>query len=254
MKYYERILDLGCFTHDDIEAMTGNRETAHSVIEAYKKKRLIECVRRDLFVAISLETKQPVPDRYAIASRAAPSAYVSYHSAFEYHGVANQVHYEVCVTSQSRFRTFEHDGLIYRRMPSPFEDGVDTKADGVRVTNLERTVIDGINDFDKTGGVEELLRCIEMIPYLDSVKLINYLQCYDKVFLYQKVGYILEHFKDSLKLTDDFFEVCLSKVPISKRYLYMDIQRESHVLNKNWALYVPEDFQAITKKGAYFVE
>ena len=254
MKYYERIVDLGCFTRDDIESMTGNRETAHSVIEAYKKKGLIECVRRDLFVAISLETKQPVPNRFAIASRAAPSAYVSYHSAFEYHGIANQVYYEAYVAANSRFRTFEHNGLVYRRVPSPFEDGVDTKADGTRVTNPERTVIDGINDFDKTGGVEELLRCIEMIPYLDSVNLISYLTCYDKVFLYQKAGYILEHFKDSLKLSDDFFEACLSKVPISKRYLYMDLKRESLVLNKKWALYVPEDLQAITKKGAYFVE
>jgi len=45
---------------------------------------LIDNVRRDLFVAISFETKQPVPNRYAIASKAAPSAYVAYHSAFEY--------------------------------------------------------------------------------------------------------------------------------------------------------------------------
>jgi predicted transcriptional regulator of viral defense system len=111
MKYYEQLVDLGCFTRDDVEAITGNRETAHSVIEAYKKKRLIESVRRDLFVAMSLETKQPVPNRYAIASHAAPGAYVAYHSAFEYHGLANQVYYEVYSASQSRFREFEHDGL-----------------------------------------------------------------------------------------------------------------------------------------------
>jgi predicted transcriptional regulator of viral defense system len=254
MKYYERLVDLGCFTRDDVEAMTGNRETAHSVIENYKKKGLIESVRRDLFVAISLETKQPVPNRYAIASLAAPGAYVSCHSAFEYHGLANQVYYEVYAASPFRFRTFEHDGLTYRHVSSPFESGVEAKTDGARVTDLERTVIDGINDFDKAGGLEELLRCIGMIPYLDAFKLIGYLIGYDKVFLYQKAGYILEHFMDSLKLTDDFFSACRSKVPKGKRYLYENVKSEPHALNKSWALYVPEDLLAVTKKGALYVE
>ena len=254
MKYYEQLVDLGCFTRDDVEAMTGNRETAHSVIEAYKKKRLIESVRRDLFVAMSLETKQPVPNRYAIASHAAPGAYVAYHSAFEYHGLANQVYYEVYAASQSRFREFEHDGLTYRHVYSPFEGGVENKPDGVRVTDLERTVIDGINDFEKAGGLEELLRCIEMIPYLDCSKLTGYLLSYDKAILFQKTGYILGHFKEALKLTNDFFKVCQSRVTKSKRYLYCNLKREPHVLCKSWALYVPDDLLALTKKGAYYVE
>jgi len=254
MKYYERLVDLGCFTRDDVEAMTRNRETAHSVIEAYKKKGLIESVRRDLFVAMSLETKQPVPNRYAIASHAAPGAYVCYHSAFEYHGLANQVYYEVYAASRPRFRAFEHDGLTYRHVASPFEGGVEAKTNSARVTDLERTVIDGINDFDKVGGLEELLRCIGMIPYLDGFKLIGYLLGYDKVFLYQKAGYILEHFKGPLKLTDDFFSVCHSKVPKNKRYLNNSLQRDVLVFNKSWSLYVPEDLLAMTKKGEYYVE
>ena len=254
MKYYEQLVDLGCFTRDDVEAMSGNRETAHSVIEAYKKKRLIESVRRDLFVAMSFETKQPVPNRYAIASKASPGAYVCHHTALEYHGLANQVYYEVYVASKQRFRTFEHGGLTYRHVTSPFEGGVILKADGTRVTDLERTVIDGINNIEKAGGLEELLRCIEMIPYLDGSKLIEYLQGYDKAFLYQKSGYILDHFKDSLKLTDDFFASCQSKVPKSDRYLYGSLMREPHVRNGNWALYVPADLRSITNKGAYYVE
>lgn len=251
MKYYERLVDLGCFTRDDVEAMTGNRETAHSVIESYKKKGWIESIRRDLFAAVSLETKQPVPNCYAIASRAAPGAYVSCHSAFEYHGLANQVYYEVYVAAHSRFREFEHGSLTYRHIVSPFEYGVETKADGSRVTDLERTVIDGINDFEKSGGLEELLRCINMIPFLDSDKLVWYLENYKKTILYQKAGYILEHFKDTLKLSDVFFEVCQERVPQGKRYIYPGLQSEPRVLSKRWMLYVPEDLLALTRKGVF---
>ncbi|MDR1243006.1 MAG: transcriptional regulator [Deltaproteobacteria bacterium] len=250
MKYYPRLIDLACFTRDDVEAMTGNRATSHSVIEAYKKKRLIESVRRDLFVTISFETKQPVANRYVIASHAAPGAYVAYHSAFEYHGLANQVYYEVYAASKSRFRTFEHYGLTYRHVPTFLDIGLDAE-NGVRVTDLERTVIDGINNFEKVGGLEELLLCIGMIPYLDGRKLIDYLNAYGTVFLYQKTGYILEHYQEALKLTDSFFDACRSKITKSKRYLYGNLQREPHAQNKNWALYTPVDLLAVTRKGAF---
>jgi len=249
MKYYPQMVALACFTRDDVEAMTGNRENARSIIKVYKKKGLIKSVRRDLFVPISLETKQPVASRYVIASHAALGAYVAYHSAFEYHGLANQVYYEVYAASKSRFRAFEHDGLTYRHVPTSLDIGVVTK-NGVRVTDLERTVIDGIDNFEKVGGLEELLLCIGMIPYLDSHKLIDYLGAYDTVFLYQKAGYILEHYQKGLKLADGFFDACRSKVTKSKRYLYGNLQREPNVYNKNWALYVPVDLLAVTRKGA----
>jgi predicted transcriptional regulator of viral defense system len=250
MKYYERFVDLGCFTMDDVATMTGNRETAHSVVESYKKKGLIASIRRNLFAAISLETKQPVPNRYVIASHAAPGAYAACHSALEYYGLANQVYYEVYVASASRFREFGYDGLTYRQIPSPFENGVESKPDGVRVTDLERTVIDSINEFDKAGGLEELLRCVEMIPFLDHSKLAEYLECYNKAVLYQKTGYILEHFKAALKLPDEFFALCRSNVSKSKRYLQHNSRDESYALNKSWALYVPDDLMSVARKGA----
>jgi len=249
MKYYPQMVELACFTRDDIEAMTGNRETARSVIKAYKKKGLIESARRDLFVTMSLETKQPVANRYFIASHAAPGAYVAYHSAFEYHGLANQVYYEVYVASKSRFRAFEHDGLAYLHVPTSLDIGVVAK-NGVRVTDLERTVIDGIDNFEKVGGLEELLLCIGMIPYLDSSKLIDYLSAYDTTFLYQKAGYILEHYQKALKLPDTFFGACRGKVTKSKRYLYGNLRHGSNVHNKQWALYTPVDLLAVTRKGA----
>ena len=253
MKFYEQLVDLGCFTHYDVKMLTGNNGAANSLIRSYKLKGLIERVRRDLYVTISFETKQPVPNRYAIASHVTPDAYVSHHSALEYHGIANQVYYEVYIASQSRFRTFEYDGITYNHVQSPFDVGVETKSSGVRVTDLERTVIDGINDFSKVGGIEELLRSIEMIPYLDSRKLLAYLNAYDKVFLYQKAGYILEHFKDALKLNDDFFTSCKGKVTESKRYLNGGVHGKSLILNKDWMLYVPENLHSITMKGVNYI-
>jgi predicted transcriptional regulator of viral defense system len=56
----------------------------------------------------------------------------------------------------------------------------------VRVTDEERTVIDCIDRIDRAGGLEELLHAIAAMTYLNENKLLNYLEIYDKQFLYQK--------------------------------------------------------------------
>ena len=132
---------------------------------------------------ISLETQQPIANRYVIASHISNDAAVSYHSAFEFYGYSNQVFYETQVTSESRFRDFEYDGVTYRRIAPRITGGI-TEINGIRVTTLERTVIDSINLFEKIGGLEELLRCLALIPTLDEAALSACLAEYESGFLY----------------------------------------------------------------------
>lgn len=138
-----------------------------------------------MYVAISLENQQPIANRYVIASHISNDAAVSYHSAFEFYGYSNQVFYETQVTSESRFRDFEYDGVTYRRIAPRITGGI-TEINGTRVTTLERTVIDSVNLFEKIGGLEELLRCLALIPTLDEATLLACLAEYESGFLYQK--------------------------------------------------------------------
>ena len=167
MKHYEKLLELGCFSKNDLEQIAGSEAAAKWLCREYQKKGYIERVKRDLYVAISLETQQPIANRYVIASHISNDAAVSYHSAFEFYGYSNQVFYETQVTSESRFRDFEYDGVTYRRIAPRITGGI-TEINGIRVTTLERTVIDSINLFEKIGGLEELLRCLALIPTLDE--------------------------------------------------------------------------------------
>jgi len=248
LKHYESLVDMGCFSRGDLIALTGSEAAANSLIYSYKKKGLIRGVRRDLFAAMSLETKQPIPDRFVIGSRIAPDACVSQHSAFEYYGYANQVFYDVYIASSARFREFEFDGYTYRHIALTYSSGIEERR-GVRVTSIERTVIDGIADFEKIGGLEELLRCIGMIPRLNGGKLLACLNDRGNGFLRQKAGYILEHYKEDLGLTDDFFTACADGMPGGKRYLYNALRNEPNVLNRKWRLFVPPELSAITSQG-----
>jgi predicted transcriptional regulator of viral defense system len=240
MKYYEQLADMGCFSLADVTAVTGNQDTARSLLYSYRKRGWIKSIRRDLYAAMSLESKQPIPNRYIIANHVTENAYVSHHSAFEVHGVANQVYYEVYVASEKRFSGFDFDGVAYNRISPGIVSGIIVLQSGVRVTDIERTVIDSIRDFEKIGGLEETLKCIELIPRLDEEKLLAYLREYDNGFLYQRAGYLLSQVTAIFKLTINFFSVCISKIPSAKRNLYKGLQAEPHILDKDWLLFIPE--------------
>lgn len=249
MKYYEQLLDMGCFSWDELCGTVGNAKTAGSLVRSYLKKGYIQRVKRNLYVAVNLADRQPVVSKYRIAGRITPTAYVSHHAAFGYYGCANQVSYHVEVSSETPFATFAFGGYTYRYFASRIKEGIVTRSDGVRVTDTERTVLDGINDFEKNMGLEELLRCIELIPSLCGEKLLAYLASYGKQVLYQKTGYILQHFQKMFNLDDTFFAACEVEIGESKRYLYRTAMSDEMEYNRRWRLIVPHDLSRITDKG-----
>lgn len=251
MKYLNKLIELGCFSRRDVVALTGNEHAAHSLLYDYVNAGYIERVRRDLYTAISLETKQPIANRFMIATSIAEDACVSFHSAFEYYGYANQVFYEIYVTTNRRFSNFTYDGITYSRVSPRIGSGITTTNTGIRITDLERTVIDSIYAFEKIGGLEELFRCLMLVPSLQSDKLLTYLDDYGLANLYQKTGFILLQFAEQLGLARSFFDYCKSKIPKAKKYLYSerDALSERFILHEDWMLFAPADFKSIINKG-----
>lgn len=194
-----------------------------------------------------METEQLIPNRFQIASRISGESFISHHSAFEFYGYANQVFYEVYFGTEKKIRPFDYDGLHYQPVKSGITEGIQETENGVRVTTLERTVIDSIADFRRIGGLEELLRCISLIPSLDENKLLETLAAYGQGQLYQKAGYILEAFKDELSLSDAFFEKCALQISASKTYLFD--RQDDFIFHKKWLLYAPENLKRCIDKG-----
>ena len=247
MEQYIQLLKMGCFSREDVARITGNIRTADSVLYSHKKKGVIVSVRRNLYAAISLETNQPVCTPYQIASSISQDSYVSHHSAFEYHGMANQVFSEIYVSSSTKFNNFEFDGKHYTRVLSKTNEGI-KKVGKVRVTDIERTIVDSIKDFTKIGGLEELLRCLSMVTYASENKLIKYLKIYDNQFLWQKTGYILSCYPN-MKLSEQFFKTCKTSSQKSVRYLYEELKFENPVFSNEWGLYIPNDIMKLLDEG-----
>ena len=248
MDLYRELAALRCFTREDITRIAGSESAAKWHIRNYLKKGYIARIRRDLYAVISLETEQSIPNRYQIASRISGDSYVSHHSAFEFYGYANQVFYNVYFAAEKRVRPFYYDGLYYQPVKPRGCKGVEEAGNGVRITSVERTVIDSIADFQKIGGLEELMRCLAMIPSLDEGKTLEALEAYGRGQLYQKAGYILESYKDDLSLSEAFFGKCAKLISASKTYLFE--KQNDFILHNRWKLYAPKDLRKIVEKGA----
>jgi len=248
MKYYEDLLEKGCFSREQLIDIVGKPSIANNTIYEYQKRGLIEQVRRDYYAVISLETKQPVFTRYQIGANLYLNAFLTHHSVFEMYGYASQVFYECFVATEKRFQDFEYNGVIYRRVEK--RDNTDIVRTGnVRHTSIEQTAVDSIRDYEKIAGLEEIIRCLRMIPGLNERKVLECLLNSDNGFLYQKCGYIFEELREEFHFSANFFEECEKHSSGAKRYLIKG--SEDNIYNSRWKLYTPHSLTDLIDKGVH---
>lgn len=247
MELYQKLIKLGCFTREELVQLVGVENTANSTIYRYQKKGYIEQIRRNLYAVISLETHQPIWNRWQIATKIKPDACVSHHSAFEHLGYSNQVFYTVYVASEKYFADFVYDGITYHHVTPKKGRTLPTVSNHVRSTTVEQTLIDSLCDADKIAGMEEVIRCILLIPSLNAEALLSELANLGNGFLYQKVGYVLESMNDQFHFPDTFFDECEKHISVRRNVLYQGLSDK--VYNERWHLYVPKDFNLLTGKG-----
>ena len=239
MNLYYELLGQPVFTTDDVARYYNNVNSTRSALKRLLSQCLIVKIRNNLYTCISGETGAPVANRFQIACKITDTAYLSHHTAIEYYGLSDQVYYDVYVASETRFRDFEFDGYTYKYISTKTQSGVEEVkySGGVRVTDIERTLIDSIKDMDNISGIEEIISFIRSIQKLDERKLCQYLSEYDNQFLFQKTGYLLETYYANSGITDNFYECCQEHIGKSKRYLSKDISQG--VYHSKWKMIVP---------------
>lgn len=246
MANVSQLYKLRLFSLDDvIHTMHLSKAGAASSLRRWQEQGIIKMIRRNMYTVIDPATDAPLISRYELASNITSDSYVGWHTALEFHGFAHQPFYNAYVASGSRFKDLFFDGVGYEyaqtSIPATDENGV-VKPMGnpyVRVTDLERTIVDCCDRIDRAGGIEELLHCLEGITLLDETKLIKYLQLYAKAFLYQKTGFILEQTKPRNIVSPEFIEFCRQKCATHTKRLTNS--NDSDTFIKEWYLYVPHD-------------
>ncbi len=240
MNIYFEMMQHSVFSVNDLSEFYSNYESARSALKAMIKKGLAVKIRSNMYTCISGETKAPIANRFQIASSITPTSCVSHHTAFEYYGIMNQVYHDVYVSSQTLFRDFTFDGYTYHCIKTDIAEGIETPqySGKVKVTSLERTVVDGIKDMDKISGAEEVIEGLRLCPKLNENNLEKYISLYDNNFLWQKTGFLLSLFKEQLGISDDFLELCKQKSGKSHRYISSEIYNGKY--DSDWQLMVSD--------------
>lgn len=245
MKYLTELTKRKIFNYQDFVTIVGDSNLAKNTLQNYLEKGYIKRIKHNLYGVVSLETNECIVNKFLIASNITDTSFVSHHSAFEFYGYYNQVYYNVNVSSISKFNTFEFEENNYTLIKTSSTDFVDTIR-GVKVTSIERTIIDCIKDSGKYCDLEETLNCINLLPYISAKDILKYLELINSKILYKKVGIILSLFKDKLNIPNSFFEKCHEISDSIKGHF--DKNKNAHVYNSEWKIFIYKDLKNYINK------
>lgn len=242
MMIVEDLIKKLIFTHEDLFLCFETQSQAYYWASSARKKKQIMMIKKGLYAAVNPATGLPYVSKFMVASKLTPSSCVAYHSALEYHGLANQVYNIAYVASNERFVKFDFMDIEYEPVKFSYSEGVDEVISSVniRVTDIERTVIDCIDNLRLAGGIEELLGAFEFIKKFNEHKLLRYLELYNKKVLYQKVGYILRQYAEEFQLSEKFFFECHQNIGSSCFYFLKDCLTFGKTeLSSEWNIMAP---------------
>jgi len=237
------------FTFDEVRAAYGKELTGYSLqslIRDNLEKGHIGMVRRGLYYIIP---QVPPPgthqvDKFLIAGKLAADGVIGYHAALELHGAAYSAFNTVHVLTRKLFKPFEFQGIRYQAVSNSYDVGIQSLQRDlveVRCTDRERTVIDGVDRIKYIGGLEEYLKSVELLPYVDFNKIERYLSAYGKKALYAKVGFVLSLFEKQWSFPEQVKKRLRRR--LSRMAFYLGERKNGAMLNKDWNLMVPEKLE-----------
>lgn len=248
------------FTGEELAAFLAangstNASTRKSLLAHHKAAGHVIAARRDLFVAVppGFAPDGFAVDPFLVAAKAAGDAVVAYHAALQLHGRAYSHTTEIIyLTEKVRGRAFKFQGTTYKPIAPPpalvragAQDfsvaTLDRQGQSVRVTSLERTLVDALDRPDVGGGSwEEIWRSLETIEFFDVDAVLAYCNLVGNATTTAKVGFFLDQHRESLMLNEPQLAAFRAQRPKSRHYMTLPGGRkERGQLIKDWNLIVP---------------
>lgn len=231
-------------------ADTPKSSTIKSRFYQWKKQGMLAYVRKGVYLPTDLH------DKFRIACNAVEDGCLVYHAALEYYMLQTQEFNSLYIHSPSTFRPFTYLNQSYIYKPVKFLHKpiiIDKKEPyPIRVTSLSQTVIDCLYNINLAGGLEELLYALSDIApeTINEKDMLHCLKLYNSKSLYQRAGYILSCFKESLQLSDAFFMSCKSSIGSNVSYLINPYHCNS--FSKEWNLCIPYNIMKQIQKDSIY--
>ena len=227
---------------------------AQEALLAYHRKagRVVQ-VRRGLYAVIppgADPDSYPV-DPFLVAAKLTPDAVLSHHTALEFHGKAYSVHTHLTYSASRPLGTLTFRAHVFRG--TKFRQALlhlgkehfgvsiaERSGQELRVTNLERTLVDVLDRPDLSGSWEEIWRSLESVEFFDLEKVVAYARLLGNATTAAKVGFFLDQHRETLMVEDRYLKVLHDMRPRQPHYLNRS-KRKSGRLVSEWDLVVPRE-------------
>jgi predicted transcriptional regulator of viral defense system len=225
--------------------------TQKSRLYNWKKRGVISHIRKGVYFPTDIQNK------FQIACNSVENGCLSYHAALEYYLLQTQEFNWLYIHSSVPFREFvyQNEKYIYKPLKFIYKPLVDKENPEfpIIVTSLSQTIIDCIYNIGLAGGIEELLYALVEADSsrINESEMLECLRLYDMKSLYQRAGYLLSYFKDILKLSNLFFDVCKRGMGQNVSYLTSPYSCDS--FSKEWNICAPKNVMKQMQKD-YFYE
>lgn len=246
------------FTSEELSAhlsangKVGNR-ARESLLAYYKNTGRLLRIRRGLYAVVPPDSEpqsHPV-DPYSIATKLTPDAVLSHHTALQFFGRAYSVWQEFNYQSKRPLTEMTFRGQVFKgtRFPKALvrsgetHFGVSTVAySGVslKVTGLERTLVDVLHRPRLSGGWEEVWRSLESVEFFDLDVVIEYSLLLENATTASRVGFYLEQHREELMVEERHLRELRVHRPRQPHYLDRS-RRNSGKLFRDWNLVVPTE-------------
>jgi len=244
------------FSLEEFRAELGEGRTAYNLLVRATKKGLVDRVRQGIYVSRAGRFSQEEPDPYLVAALVAPDVVMVYHSALEVHGLAHSPFRKVQYSTRKATVSFTYRGFAYQRYAPPKTFEAESlslhstmlvgRPNGiVRVTTRERTLVDCLNRTDLAGGLEETLRSLAGVPYIDASNVLAYLKALDSATAVARTGWLLEQRAQQWYVSNDALEQMRSM--LGKGPYYLSRANQADIWVPKWRLYLPNTASEIER-------
>lgn len=258
MKHDEFLRKHPVFTGGDLSRYLSSRgevstRTQEAFLAYHQKSGRIVRIRRGLYASIpsGADTDSYPVDPFLVAAKLTPDSVLSHHTALEFYGKAHSV-YQLITYSASRplgslmfrfhvFRGTRFPHVLLRNGQKYF--GVTTAERAgmeLRVTSLERTLVDVMDRPDLSGSWEEIWRSFESVEFFDLDKVVEYAALLRNATTAAKVGFFLEQHRESLMVEEHYLNELRDLRPRQPHYLNR-AKRTPGRLVSEWNLVVPRE-------------
>ena len=240
------------FVSSHAEGGARSVQASQAVLKQHVRAGNLLHVRRGLYAVVPRGQSPDTlhVDPYLIAGHMTADAVVAYHAALQFHGKAHSVSRRFTYLTLTRAKPFEFRGseFVPVPVPPPLRDGSDLGGGlvekqrgglGVRVTTLERTLVDVLHAPRHGGGWEEIWRSLEAVEFFDLDAVAEYALKLGSAVTVARVGFFLEQHREQLMVEDDHLARLEERTPRSPMYLDRG-KREPGKLLSRWNLVVPE--------------